>query len=159
MYFVKGFQKIQINDAMSSETAKTIFYTFTVLDNFKWNLSFFLDLPLLPWPWDQTTGNPSIFGTGYPQLCLHHAWIQNTGWLSQPPWLGGAPESYSRLEVRRGEESWGWERDQSTSAGLRCHNHTVCISTLIKARPIVLLFLLPTHLEGNGLHWQSTLSY
>ena len=34
VYFVKGFQKIQMNDAVSPDTAKSIFYTFTVFDNF-----------------------------------------------------------------------------------------------------------------------------
>ena len=42
MYFVKGFQKIQMNDAVSPDTARSIFYTFTVFDNFIQVESFYL---------------------------------------------------------------------------------------------------------------------
>ena len=77
---------------------------------------------------------------------------QYTVWLSQLPWLGGAPGSYSYLEVKWGEESWGWGKE--TKEPQQCLSSTIaqCACALSSAQLGALPLLLPACLEGNCIN-------
>ena len=102
---------------------------------------------------NQITGDPSIFDTEYPQLCLCHVWstvhgvIISASLVRRSSWkllLSGGEVGKGEWRMRKG--------DQGASARQKFHNHTMRIHTLIKARPRALTFPLPTRLEGNRLH-------
>lgn len=85
---------------------------------FKWNLSIFLWFTFASLTLRSTRQLETllflILSIPVYVCAMSGSWY--TVWLSQPPWLGGAPGSYSCLEVKSGEESWGLEeRPRSTS--------------------------------------------
>lgn len=91
------------------------------------------DLPLLPWPWDQTTGDTSVFDTEHPRLCLCHVWITvhcmiiSAALVRRSSWkllLSGSEVGGGELRMRK--------RDQGAPAMLKFHNRTMRMRTLIR---------------------------
>lgn len=109
----------------------------------------------------QSGGDPAIFDTAHPRLCWCRVWRTVPGAIISASLSRGASGSYSGLEVRWGEESWGWGKETKAVRQDGCSMITPCacgLLTLVKARPWQPPVPLPTLLEGNRLRWRPTLS-
>ena len=109
------------------------------------------DLPLPPWPWDQTTGDTSVFDTEHPRLCLRHVWITvhcmiiSAALVRRSSWkllLSGSEVGGGELRMRK--------RDQGAPAMLKFHNRTMRMRTLIRTTRSSTL--ASSRLPGRKLH-------
>lgn len=96
---------------------------------FKWNLSIFLRFAFASLTLRSTRQLETLLFLilSIPVYVCAMSGSQYTVWLSQLPWLGGAPGSYCYLEVKWGEESWGSEeRPRSSSNTEVPQSHNAC---------------------------------
>lgn len=100
---------------------------------FKWDLSIFLRFAFASLTLRSTRRLETLLFLilSNPAYVCAMPGSQYTVWLSQLPWLGGAPGSYCYLEVKWGEESWGSEERPRSSSNTevpqphnaRAHSH------------------------------------
>lgn len=86
----------------------------------------------------QIGGDPAIFDTAHPRLCWCRVWRTLPGAIISASLSRGASGSYSGLEVRWGEESWGWGKETKAVRQEGSSRITPCacgLLTLVKARP------------------------